>query len=118
MKRLIAVATLVAVFGAFTPWVALAADTKTAKGTISAVTGDSVTVKGDNAQEMTFKVDAKTKVVGKGGTTATREAQQKGEAGPKLSDVLKSGDQVEVKYTEAAGVMTASDIRITMKAIK
>jgi hypothetical protein len=116
MKRLIALATLVAMVVAFTPWVAAAAD-KTAKGTVSAVAGDSVTVKVDGT-DMVFKVDSKTKVVGKGGTTATREAQMKGDAGPKLSDVVKTGDQVEVKYAEAAGVMTATDIRVTMKAMK
>lgn len=116
MKRVLALATLVAVFAAFTPLVAVAAD-KTAKGTIAAVAGDSITVKVDNT-DMTFKVDAKTKVVGKGGTTATREAQLKGESGPKLSDVLKVGDQVEVKYADAAGVMTAQNIRVTMKALK
>ena len=86
------------------------AQSKTVRGTVAAVAGDSVTVKTLD-KDMTFKVDAKTDVIAKGGSTATRAAQAAGAAGPKLGDIIKVGEGIEVTYTEEAGVMHAKQIR-------
>jgi hypothetical protein len=86
------------------------AQSKTVRGTVTAVAGDSVTVKTLD-KDMTFKVDAKTDVIAKGGSTATRAAQAAGAAGPKLGDIIKVGEGIEVTYTEEAGVMHAKQIR-------
>jgi hypothetical protein len=80
------------------------------KGTVKAVGADSITVDSMGATKV-FKLDAATSVIGKGGSTATRAAQVAGQAGPKISDVLKVGDAVEVHYKEVGGAMHATEIR-------
>jgi len=70
------------------------------RGTLTAMAADSITVKVAQT-EMKFAVDSKTVVEAPGGGTKSRAAQAAGQAGPKLSDVLKVGDAVEVSYTDA-----------------
>jgi hypothetical protein len=86
-----------------------AAQEKTAKGKITALDGASITVDAAG-QSMTFSVDATTNVIATGAGTKTREAQKMGEK-PKLADVVKIGDNVEVAYTEAGGKMAAKTVR-------
>jgi hypothetical protein len=85
-------------------------ETKTAKGTVTAVAGDTVTLKVMD-KNMVFKVDKDTDVIARGGTTATKQAQKLGMEGAKLSDVVKVGDGVEIHYKDVGGVMTATQIR-------
>jgi hypothetical protein len=88
----------------------LAQETKMARGTVTALGADSVTVKvGD--QEMKFSVDAKTNVEAVGAGTRTRKAQAAGQPGPKLSEVVKVGQPVAVSYHEMGGSLHASRIR-------
>jgi len=88
----------------------LAQESKMARGTVTALAADSVTVKvGD--QEMKFSVDAKTKVEAVGAGTKTRQAQAAGQQGPKLSEVVKVGQPVAVSYHEMGGSLHASRIR-------
>lgn len=89
---------------------ALADETKWVRGKATAVGGDSITVE-VMGKPMTFKFDAKTDVVAPGGGTATRAAQAAGHTGTSLASVVKVGDGVEVHYTEAGGVMMATEIR-------
>jgi hypothetical protein len=89
---------------------ATAQPTKTSRGTVTALTGDMLTVKTDG-QEMKFAVDAKTRVIAEGGSTASRQAEATGKAGPKLSDLIQVGNAVEVTYTESGGTMRATGIR-------
>jgi hypothetical protein len=89
---------------------ASAQDTKTARGTVTAVTGDSITVKA-GAQDVKVTVDAKTEVIAEGGGTASRAAAAKGAAGPKLAELVKVGDNVEVNYRETGGMMHATTVR-------
>src|SRR3954467_2354420 len=95
MKRLIAMmgcAVLLAAAPAL-------AQTKTVKGSVTNVGASSITVKVDG-KDMTFNVDAKTTVVAKGASTKTREAQAAGKAGPGITEVVKTGEPVEVVYHE------------------
>jgi len=87
-----------------------------ARGTISAISNASVTVKGD-AQEWTFAVDPKTLVVGTGMGTITRQFKAEGKA-PTITDLLGVNDKVIVYFKEAAGAKRASEIRVTAKAAK
>lgn len=87
-----------------------AAQEKTAKGKITALDGASITVD-VKGQAMTFAVDTTTTVIASGAGTMAREAQKTTGANPKLTDVVKMGDNVEVSYTEAAGKMTAKTVR-------
>lgn len=86
------------------------AQTKTATGTITAMVGDSITVKSGD-REMKFTVDAKTVLTASGAGTAERQAASGAKPAPRLTDFLKTGDAVEVNYSEAGGSMRASNIR-------
>jgi hypothetical protein len=80
------------------------------RGTVTAIGADSITVDSMGAAKV-FKLDQATNILGKGGSTATRAAKMAGEAGPKISDVLKVGDTVEVHYKDVGGAMHATEIR-------
>lgn len=82
--------------------------TKTATGTITAVSGSSVTLK-TSTGDMTFNIDQKTRIIERGGATKTRERQSEGKAGALVTDLLKTGENVEVKYHETG--MHAASIR-------
>jgi hypothetical protein len=84
-------------------------DTKTARGTVTALSGNSVTVK-VGAKDMTFNVDDKTEVIAAGAGTKARAAQSKGMAGPKLADVVKTGQAVRVSYHETGSTLHAARI--------
>jgi hypothetical protein len=99
----------VVLVGSLAP-VALAQDTKSARGTVTAISGDTVTVKA-GTQELKFMVDPKTVLTATGAGTAERKAEAAGTAGPKLADFLKAGDAVEVSYREMGGMLHASNIR-------
>jgi len=66
--------------------------------------------------EMKFSVDLGTKVVARGAGTSAGRAAAAGQAGPKLSDVVKVGQAVEVSYTGMGGAMKASGIRALLSA--
>ena len=85
---------------------------KTARGTVTALAGDSVTVK-VGAADMKFSVDSKTVVEASGAGTKNRRAQAAGVAGPKLSDIVKVGQAVEVTYMDAGANHMATRIRAT-----
>ena len=107
LKRTAGAAAVVAVL--LVPAAAGAQDTKTVKGTVTTTAPDAVTVNvGD--REMTFKVDAKTRVTARGGSTATRTAKAEGKAGAPFTDIVKAGQGVEVAYHEAG--MHAASIRV------
>ena len=95
------VATL-AILGWQVPQAQAAQDTKQARGSIASIAADSITVK-VGTTDMSFAVDAKTHVEARGGSTAMAKAEAAGKPGPKLGDLLKVGDAVEVSYTEAGG---------------
>ncbi len=79
---------------------AQAQSTKTASGTITEIGPDAVTVKVDG-KDMKFSIDGKTQVITPGGATKSRAAEASGK-GLGIMDVLKVGQNVEVRYDEAA----------------
>ena len=86
----------------------------TANGTVSAVSGESLTVKTASG-DVTFSVDAKTRVVGPG--MSTKEAALKKEGKPAtVTEFLKSGDRVTVTYHEAGDIKHAAQVRLTPPA--
>jgi hypothetical protein len=112
MRRFYLVLAVTALVAAGWPTTrALAQDSSKTRGTISALSGDSVTVKVRD-QEMKFRVDAKTVVEARGAGTKDRAAEAAGKPGPKLSEVVKTGDAVEVTYVDApSGALRATHIR-------
>jgi len=94
---------------------AYAQDTKTARGSVTAVAADSVTVKA-GAQEMKFTVDNSTTITGPGAGTKTRKAAAEG-GKPKVTDLLSAGNIVEVKYHDmGGGTLHAASIRTVASA--
>ena len=89
---------------------AAAQDTKTARGTVSAIGGDSITVRVAE-RELKFTVDPKTQLIAAGAGTAERKADAAGKPGPRLTDFVKTGDAVEVTYRETGSTLHASNIR-------
>ena len=89
---------------------ATAQDTRTARGTVSAIGADFVTVKVRDA-DMKFNVDMKTTVEAVGGSTATRRAAEASKPGVKVSDLLQAGQAVEVTYHDMSGTLHANRIR-------
>ena len=89
---------------------ALAQETKSARGSVTAITGNSLTVKA-GASEMKFTIDGKTVLTAEGAGTADRKAETAGKPGPKLSDFIKVGDAVEVSYHETGGALHAANVR-------
>ena len=112
MKRLIAMLGCAVLLAAVPP-AAMAQGTKTVKGSVTTVGADSITVK-VGGKDMTFAVDGKTHVVAPGGSTKTREAKAEGKAGPMLTEVVKTGQAVEVSYHEkgmhAATIQRIADV--------
>jgi hypothetical protein len=63
---------------------------------------------------MTFAIDAKTKVVGKGVGTAAAAKGKGGKAS--IADLLGAGDRVNVKYHDMAGTLHAASVERTAKS--
>jgi hypothetical protein len=94
---------------------AVAGDTKVARGTIASMAGQSVTVTvGD--RDMTFRVDSKTFVEVRGGSTKTARAAVSGRAGVHLDEVLTKGQSVAVTYNDVAGSLRATAIKAIPKS--
>jgi hypothetical protein len=86
-----------------------AQETKKVTGTISALSADSVTVNVAGT-DMSFTVDDKVMVIAPGAGTRTRQAAVSNSK-PKLGELLKAGDAVEVSYTESGGSRRAAALR-------
>jgi|SRR3954463_6232276 hypothetical protein len=89
---------------------AAAAKTMSAMGTVSAVSADSLTVKG-KTDEWTFAVDSKTNVQAKGASHATAAAKAESKPTP-ITDFVHVGDSVSVKYHDGA-TKHASSVMVT-----
>jgi hypothetical protein len=85
-----------------------------ARGTISAITTSSVTIKSGD-KELVFSVDPKTLVVGQGMGTINQKFKEQGKS-PAITDLLKVNDSVYVYFKDEAGAKRASQIRVLAKA--
>lgn len=90
-----------------------AAPTKSATGTVKSVTADSIVVTDKSGKEWTFTVDATTTVTAKGAGTKTAEAKETGKPGISITEAVKSGDRVTIRYHEAEGKMHAASVRVS-----
>lgn len=86
------------------------AQNKWARGPVTAMGSDSITVK-VNGVDTTFKVEPATRLIARGAGTAERAAEQAGKPGVKLGDFVKVGTNVEVHFKEAAGAKVATEVR-------
>ena len=84
---------------------------KIASGKVKSITASALTVTHDG-KDLTFAVDATTKVSAPGAGRATKAA---GGRIP-ITDLVGNGDTVSVTYRDAGSAMNASQVRITVKA--
>ena len=82
-------------------------------GTVSAVSNNSLTVKGASG-EQTFNVGDKTKVIG---SKMGRKAEAMKKAGEKtvITEFVETGDTVSVRFTDDGTAKMASEVRVTRK---
>jgi hypothetical protein len=88
---------------------------KDARGKVTAVSADSITVD-VNGQAMTFTVNPSTQVIARGAGTKARETEKMTGQKPTLTDIVKVGDNVEVRYSSSAGTMVAMTVRAGLPA--
>lgn len=84
---------------------------QTANGRVKSVSDTAVVIT-DSGKDLTFAVNATTRVQGRGAGTATQAAGGK----IPITKLVGVGDQVSVSYTGTAPKMVASEIRITVNA--
>jgi hypothetical protein len=89
---------------------AIAAENKLARGTVVSINAGAVTVAMPDGDRR-FTVDNRTTIEAVGAGTMTRRATADGKPGPKLGDVLKVGQAVEVTYDDVNGAAHAKRIR-------
>jgi uncharacterized protein DUF5666 len=109
MRRIAAISAGVLLAAFVAVGTAGAQGTKTVRGTVSNTGPDAVTVQVGN-RDMTFKVDSTTKVTARGGATATRTAKSEGKPGLPYTDIVKTGQGVQIEYHEKD--MHAASIRV------
>ena len=110
MKTTLLAVTLTALSFIYWPAAADAQEARTARGTVSEIGGNFVTVQVAGAP-MTFTADKNTEVEKRGAGTKSRQVVASGKAGPQLSDVLTVGQPVAVTYRDVAGKPYASMIK-------
>ena len=79
-------------------------------GVVKTVSATSLTVTADG-KDVTFGVDGKTRIVGKGVGTKSKEKRGK----PTVVDLLKDGDRVTVTYQQAGSAMHATLIELAAR---
>jgi hypothetical protein len=114
MKPVLVAFTFTALTILWGPSPAIAESGKVARGTVSAIGGQSLTVKvGDH--DMKFSVDDKTTVIARGASTKSARAAAAGKPGPHLNEVLSAGQPVAVTYNDLAGALHATEIKAIRK---
>ena len=83
-----------------------------ASGTVSSVSATSVTVKGKTA-EWTFAVDSNTKVI-RPGASHKSDALRDEKKPHVISEFVKVGDTVAVKYHDLGDTKHAAELRVTV----
>jgi hypothetical protein len=89
---------------------AVAQETKQTRGTIASMSGGTITLS-THGGDRQFIVDGNTTIEAVGAGTLARQAKAAGKPGPKLADVLKNGQSVDVTYYDFNGMPHAKRIR-------
>ena len=85
--------------------------TMTAVGFVKTVAADSLGVNGGPGKDWTFTIDATTKIIAKGGTHKSDAAKDAGKP-LMITDIVKEGQRVQVKYHDMDGKMHAAQVRV------
>lgn len=92
-----------------------AVKTMSATGVVSSVSANSVTIEGKGKTPMMFMVDSSTKLLARGATAKTKEKQAAGAAGLSITDMVKQGNQVTIKYTKTGETMHAMSVSVAAR---
>lgn len=112
MKRHTYLAAVVAVLGlAGTGWAQAAAPVESFLGSVTAVTGSSLTVERGSLTGV-FTIEPSTHVSAKGSTAKTKANQAAGKPGLTVPDIVHVGDQVVVKFHENGKNMVANEVQV------
>lgn len=79
-------------------------------GVVKAVSASSLTLERGNGK-IVFGVDSSTRVISKGTSTDLLRRMP----GPRLTDIVKAGDQVTVKYRLSGSARNAVEVRVLQK---
>jgi hypothetical protein len=90
------------------PAAAASPSSRNADGVVKSVSPTSLTIT-SGGKDMTFALDQSTRVVGTGAGTKTAAAGGR----IVITDLVATGNRVNVSYTESAGTMKASEVRVT-----
>jgi len=93
---------------------AAASKTQSTTGVVKTVSPSSLAVE-NGSKSITFTIDSSTKVLARGSTAKTAEKKAAGAPGLVITDMIHAGDRVTVRYHNAGGVMTATEVRQTPK---
>jgi hypothetical protein len=88
----------------------LDAQGKEAQGTVTAISGSSISI-ASGAKSMTFVIDKATKLENKAAARKTRDARTSDTPGVQITDYIKVGNPVLVRYEEANGANHAMFVR-------
>jgi len=86
------------------------AKTLTTTGKVAAVAADSLTVTASSG-DMTFTIDSKTKIVGKGIGTKSGALKTDGKSTP-ATEFVHVGDRVTVKYHDMGATKHAANVHV------
>ena len=115
MRRLVGVLAVALAIAAAPSFVsAQAAKTMNTRGTVSAVSPESLSVK-SGAETLTFMIDKDTSVTAKGATHKSLALKADGKS-TVLTDFVKTGDTVTVDYHDMGSMKHASRINVTTAA--
>jgi len=109
VKRLVALTvgvTTVVILGSSK----LGAQGKEAQGTVTAISSSSLAIT-SGGKPMTFVLDAGTKLEDRGAARKSRDARTTNTPGPQITDYIKVGNPVVVRYNEANGANHALYVR-------
>jgi hypothetical protein len=117
MRSILVVLSLSAlsVLGSTAPAFAQGSSGQVATGTVTSVSGGSITVN-VGGHDTQFSVDNKTMVEVRGGSTKSAQAVASGKPGPHLEELIKAGQAVAVTYTGTPGSLHATAIKAVPKA--
>ncbi len=85
--------------------------TMDAEGKVKSVAADTVTVTDKAGKDWTFGITTDTKVIAKGGSHKAYDAAKENKP-LVVTDIVKEGQKVRVKYSEMEGKMQAAEIRV------
>ena len=83
---------------------------KEAQGAVTAVSNSSITI-ASGSRSMTFVVDSSTKLEVKAAARKSRDAKTTATLGPTITEYVKTGNAVVVRYQEANGQNRALSVR-------